>query len=214
MATIINQPIITVSPTGSTVSPDTTLVCEFQEKYPTFTGDFLTVPGSSQSIQTYQAGFQVTLPTESVAESGDQATLRLVITAGSSCVNTLSNQINYTVLFQGEPTPCTSVTLRYVDSIDIPNDDNDPQRTTVVDNLCNESTGTTDTYYLNVSSVDDASILLIENITISTSGGCNATAATGWYSLRFSGTDCVGGYWDGSQFKYARPCSTCLGVSP
>jgi hypothetical protein len=215
MATITNHPIITITNTGSTVSPSSTVTVSYQERSP-FTGNFLLLAGSEQSLQAYQAGVQVTLPISSVfnTASGEEAYLRLVVT-GSPCTGHIEDFL-YAVYFQGSPIPCTDVTLAYSGALDIPNDDFDVQRQTIIDSLCSGG-GSSSTYYININGpITSASVLLAENITISDGPGCSAAASAGWYALSLSGFDCIGGYWDPglAQFKYARPCSSCLGLAP
>jgi len=215
MSTIINNPVITVTNTGSTVAPTVTLTTSYQERNP-FTGNFIFLSGSAQSIQAYQAGVQVILPNSSVftTASGEVAYLRLV-TTGSVCEGHIED-ILYTVYFDDSPPPCTDVTLAYSGALDIPNNDFDVQRQTIIDSLCSGG-GSSSTYYININGpITSASVLLAENITISDGPGCSAAASAGWYALSLSGFDCIGGYWDPglAQFKYARPCSSCLGLAP
>ena len=109
------------------------------------------------------------------------------------------------------PVVCSDVTLTYYDYIDIPNNDFDVQRQQVVDSMCNGTNGIPGTYYVNRNSITPT-VMLEEGITLHTSIGCTAVAASGWYAIRVNETDCVGGYWDAglSQWKYSRLCSSCV----
>jgi hypothetical protein len=215
MAVIIaNYPRVVLEVTGSDVSPNTFLKAQY---FTASIDPWQDIVNSDQSVQTYQNGFELLIPVESVNNIGN-ADIRLVITSGTPCVGAVSNTYNFPVLLSqdqdgGGTEPgqydCTTVTLRY---FSIPEYNSDFAQSQA-DNAC--SSGLEGSYTVKTANFegDFTSSLITLDSSVGTTTGCTGDAPSGWYAYEGPNLDSAVFYWSNTlqQILDKRTCGTGIG---